>query len=142
MCLRHSLGAAVALIVTLSCTGAAQQFSFRHYGVADGLQNLAVLSLAQDGAGYIWAGSEGGLYRYDGTCFRLMAADAAGCRNPQPVQVVDETAVRSPAREPVRPAEQTNLPGRRIDARHAARLHDRPYGAVGSLAQPSNVVAP
>jgi ligand-binding sensor domain-containing protein len=30
--------------------------------------------LAQDGAGYIWAGSEGGLYRYDGTRFRLMAA--------------------------------------------------------------------
>ncbi|MGO9257563.1 MAG: ATP-binding protein [Bryobacteraceae bacterium] len=51
-----------------------QQYSFRHYGAADGLQNLTVLSLAQDGAGYIWAGSEGGLYRYDGTRFRLMAA--------------------------------------------------------------------
>ena len=54
--------------------GVAQQYSFRHYGAAEGLQNLAILSLAQDGAGYIWAGSEGGLYRYDGTRFRLMAA--------------------------------------------------------------------
>jgi signal transduction histidine kinase/CheY-like chemotaxis protein len=52
----------------------AQQYSFRHYGAAEGLQNMAVLSLAQDGEGYIWAGTEGGLYRYDGTRFRLMGA--------------------------------------------------------------------
>jgi ligand-binding sensor domain-containing protein len=51
-----------------------QQYSFRHYLAADGLQNLVILSLAQDGAGYIWAGSEGGLYRYDGARFRLMTA--------------------------------------------------------------------
>jgi len=74
MCLRYSLGACVALILTLSSSGVAQQYSFRHYGAADGLQNLTILSLAQDGAGYIWAGSEGGLYRYDGTRFRLMTA--------------------------------------------------------------------
>ncbi len=55
--------------------GEAQQYSFRHYGNAEGLQNLVVLSLAQDSAGYIWAGSEGGLYRYDGTRFRLMGPD-------------------------------------------------------------------
>jgi signal transduction histidine kinase/AmiR/NasT family two-component response regulator/streptogramin lyase len=54
--------------------GVAQQYSFRQYGAAEGLDNLGILSLAQDGAGYIWAGSEGGLYRYDGTRFRLMAA--------------------------------------------------------------------
>jgi ligand-binding sensor domain-containing protein len=74
MCRRHSLGACAALILTLNGPGVAQQYSFRHYGAADGLQNLTILSLAQDGAGYIWAGSEGGLYRYDGTRFRLMAA--------------------------------------------------------------------
>src|ERR1700692_3978443 len=62
------------LMLRFSVTGFAQQDSFRHYGAADGLQNLVILSLAQDGAGYIWAGSEGGLYRYDGTRFRLMAA--------------------------------------------------------------------
>jgi signal transduction histidine kinase/CheY-like chemotaxis protein len=71
---RHSLGVFAALILALTGSGAAQQYSFRHYGTADGLQNLTILSLAQDGAGYIWAGSEGGLYRYDGTRFRLMAA--------------------------------------------------------------------
>ncbi len=38
--------------------------------------------MAQDGAGYIWAGSEGGLYRYDGTRFRLMgAAEGLPCTN-------------------------------------------------------------
>ncbi len=40
--------------------------------MAEGLQNLVVLSLAQDRAGYIWAGTEAGLYRYDGTRFQLM----------------------------------------------------------------------
>jgi len=39
-----------------------------------GAIDSGTLSLAQDGAGYIWVGSEGGLYRYDGTRFRLMAA--------------------------------------------------------------------
>src|SRR5208282_4634385 len=52
----------------------AQQYSFRHYGATEGLQNMTILSLAQDRDGYIWAGSEGGLYRYDGTRFRLMGA--------------------------------------------------------------------
>jgi signal transduction histidine kinase/CheY-like chemotaxis protein len=70
----HSLGACVAFMVTLNAPSVAQQYSFRHYGMADGLQNLTILSLAQDGAGYIWAGSEGGLYRYDGTRFRLISA--------------------------------------------------------------------
>ncbi len=69
----NSFGACAALILALSGPGVAQQYSFRHYGSAEGLQNLSVLSLAQDGAGYIWAGSEAGLYRYDGIRFRLMA---------------------------------------------------------------------
>src|SRR6202050_2318961 len=63
------------LILMFSVTGFAQQDSFRHYGAAEGLQNMVILSLAQDHAGYIWAGSEGGLYRYDGTRFRLMGLE-------------------------------------------------------------------
>jgi len=69
--------ACAALILILNGSAVAQQYSFRHYGAADGLENLAILSLAQDGAGYVWAGSEGGLYRYDGARFRLMAAAEA-----------------------------------------------------------------
>jgi signal transduction histidine kinase/ligand-binding sensor domain-containing protein/CheY-like chemotaxis protein len=70
----HSLKACAALVLALQGAAVAQQYSFRHYGDADGLRNLSILSLAQDGAGYIWAVSEAGLYRYDGARFRLMAA--------------------------------------------------------------------
>src|SRR5579871_3081051 len=65
----------VMLCLTFSITAFAQQYSFRHYGLAEGLQNLVVLSLAQDHDGYIWTGTEGGLYRYDGTRFRLIGPD-------------------------------------------------------------------
>jgi signal transduction histidine kinase/BarA-like signal transduction histidine kinase len=65
----------VILILALSVTLSAQQYSFRHYGAAEGLQNMVVLSLVQDRGGYIWAGSEGGLYRYDGTRFHLIGSD-------------------------------------------------------------------
>ncbi len=68
----RTICAGVMLLLTLAGRGLAQQYGFRHYGAAEGLQNQVILSLAQDGAGYIWAGSEGGLYRYDGARFRLM----------------------------------------------------------------------
>ena len=63
-----------AILVCLVFPVKAQQYSFRHYGPAEGLQNMAILSLAQDRDGYIWVGTEGGLYRYDGTRFRLMGS--------------------------------------------------------------------
>ena len=70
----RTLCAAVVLLLRFAGVGLAQQYSFRHYGVAEGLQNQVILSLAQDGAGYIWAGSEADLYRYDGARFGLMGA--------------------------------------------------------------------
>ena len=73
MCRCRSLLASAALSLAFNGAAVAQRYSFRHYGAADGLQNLTILSLAQDGAGFVWAGSEGGLYRYDGTRFRLMS---------------------------------------------------------------------
>lgn len=69
----HGRARFLLLLITTG-TGVAQQYPFRHYGAAEGLQNLAILSLAQDGEGFLWAGSEGGLYRYDGTAFHLMGA--------------------------------------------------------------------
>lgn len=80
MCRYPNFRACTALLLTLTGAAVAQRYSFRHYGAADGLQNLTILSLAQDGAGFVWAGSEGGLYRYDGTRFRLMSiADGLPC---------------------------------------------------------------
>jgi signal transduction histidine kinase/ActR/RegA family two-component response regulator len=56
--MRHPfrLCAFAALVLTLDGSGFAQQSSFRHYGAPDGLQNLAILLLKQDWAGYIRAG--------------------------------------------------------------------------------------
>jgi diguanylate cyclase (GGDEF)-like protein len=48
---------------------AAQQFSFRQYAQSDGLTNLAAGYLATDPAGDIWVGTDGGLFRFDGTAF-------------------------------------------------------------------------
>jgi len=63
------------MALAFAITAVAQEYSFRFYGSAEGLRNLVVLSLAQDNAGYIWAGTEAGLYRYDGTRFRLIGQE-------------------------------------------------------------------
>ncbi len=52
------------------CTGAqAQQFGFRPYTPTEGLTNLAVGHLALGATGDLWVGTDGGLFRYDGTAF-------------------------------------------------------------------------
>src|ERR1700684_2420 len=45
----------------------AQQYSFRDY--VDGLGNLSVNCLLQDRSGFLWIGTESGLYQYDGSRF-------------------------------------------------------------------------
>jgi diguanylate cyclase (GGDEF)-like protein len=47
----------------------AQQFSFRQYAQSDGLTNLAVGYLLADPGGDLWVGTDGGLFRFDGTAF-------------------------------------------------------------------------
>ncbi len=48
---------------------------FRTYGVAEGLENLSVKAVVQDAPGFIWVGTEGNLYRYDGTRFRVFGME-------------------------------------------------------------------
>src|SRR5258708_5186131 len=55
----------------------AQRFSFKNYAQDRGLVNVAVNSIAQDSDGYIWAGTQAGLYRYDGTRFSLVGGPRA-----------------------------------------------------------------
>jgi diguanylate cyclase (GGDEF)-like protein len=50
----------------------AQRFSFRD--VSEHLGNLTVNCLAQDHTGYLWVGTENGLFRYDGTGYRPYGA--------------------------------------------------------------------
>jgi ligand-binding sensor domain-containing protein len=54
-----------------------QQLPLRYYGQAEGLKNLSVNALAQDRFGYLWAGTENGLFRFDGDRFLQVEIDDA-----------------------------------------------------------------
>jgi len=54
----------------------AQQLSLQQYGQAQGLLNLAIQCLLQDRTGFLWVGTEGGLFRYDGFKFRAYFSDS------------------------------------------------------------------
>src|SRR5271157_1699643 len=54
----------------LSWQANAQQYSFRYYGAEDGLSNLAVKVLFQDRTGFLWVGTESGVFRFDGQRFQ------------------------------------------------------------------------
>src|ERR1700733_14541587 len=48
---------------------AAQRYNFKFYGEEEGLQNLAVQVVLQDRAGFLWAGTQNGLFRSNGNGF-------------------------------------------------------------------------
>jgi CheY-like chemotaxis protein len=52
----------------------AQQYSFRYYGAGDGLTTPAVRLIFQDRAGFLWAGTDNGVFRFDGSRFHRFAA--------------------------------------------------------------------
>jgi len=47
----------------------AQRYSFKSYLREQGLTNLVVMDLLQDRTGFIWTGTQNGLFRYDGARF-------------------------------------------------------------------------
>jgi diguanylate cyclase (GGDEF)-like protein len=47
----------------------AQEYSFRYFGVTEGLTNLAVRQIYQDRPGFLWVSTENGIFRYDGERF-------------------------------------------------------------------------
>src|SRR6266478_3122249 len=57
------------LLLACSLESGAQQLSFRHYGVADGLARSYVKAIYQDSKGYMWFGTPEGLSRFDGYRF-------------------------------------------------------------------------
>lgn len=64
------------LIVLLSVQGLyAQQYSFIRYSIEHGLAQSQVRSLYQDSKGYIWAGTHGGISRFDGIEFVNFSSD-------------------------------------------------------------------
>ena len=71
MRLAHRLWILTALLASTVfqqvCIG--QQYSFESYGQAEGLTNLVPLCLLQDRVGFLWVGTQNGLFRYDGARF-------------------------------------------------------------------------
>ncbi len=57
------------VLLCLAASLEAQHYTFRYYGAEEGLNNLAVQVLLQDSAGFIWVGTQNGLFRYHGQEF-------------------------------------------------------------------------
>jgi diguanylate cyclase (GGDEF)-like protein len=52
----------------------AQEYSFRYFGVAEGLNNLTVRTVYQDRVGFLWVATVNGFFRYDGERFEAFGA--------------------------------------------------------------------
>jgi len=57
-------------LLAFEASSSAQRQLFHQYGSSDGLSNLNVTCLLQDHTGYLWVGTDNGLFRYDGNAFR------------------------------------------------------------------------
>jgi len=57
------------LAIAVAAPLAAQRYSFRHYGQEEGLTNTASQCLLQDRTGFIWVGTQNGLFRFEGMRF-------------------------------------------------------------------------
>ena len=58
------------LLLCLSHSCFSQEFSYTHYDITEGLAGSTVYSITQDKDGFIWASTETGLSRFDGTHFK------------------------------------------------------------------------
>ncbi len=63
-----------------------QEYVFRAYRQTSGLENLAVNSIATDRQGFLWTGTENGLYRFLGSSFQRFGA-AQGIAEPYITEV-------------------------------------------------------
>ncbi|MFN7934577.1 MAG: ATP-binding protein [Bryobacteraceae bacterium] len=63
------------VIVCLATLAVPQTYTFREYGPQDGLEIGNVEALLQDRTGFLWIGTQSGLYRYDGRNFLQHTTD-------------------------------------------------------------------
>src|ERR1019366_7398025 len=78
------------LVLLLAGAMPGQRYSFKEYGQDAGLTNLDVYSLMQDSTGFLWVGTENGLFRYDGRQFRAYT-EAQGLPSAQ-IEALHQTA--------------------------------------------------
>jgi ligand-binding sensor domain-containing protein/two-component sensor histidine kinase len=50
-------------------TGAAQNYLYKHFTIADGLPSNTIYNCAQDAKGFLWFGTDAGVVRFDGSRF-------------------------------------------------------------------------
>src|SRR5579871_6048669 len=67
--MRLSTLSRVVLVIFASTCALAQRYTFQLYGRAEGLTNLTPISVLQDRTGFLWVGTQNGLFRYDGSQF-------------------------------------------------------------------------
>jgi ligand-binding sensor domain-containing protein len=68
--MNKSFSVAVLCALVFPCLSLAQEYSYTHYGIADGLAGATVFCITQDKEGFIWTGTETGVSRFDGTRFK------------------------------------------------------------------------
>jgi signal transduction histidine kinase/ligand-binding sensor domain-containing protein/ActR/RegA family two-component response regulator len=71
----RTIGLALSLALLTCESASGYRYKFREYGQAEGLGSLAVECVLQDKIGYIWIGTENGLFRYDGKQFHEFGPD-------------------------------------------------------------------
>jgi len=74
LALRKSIPLALALLTLAGASLCAQEYSFRSFGATEGLNNLVIRRIYQDGVGFLWVSTENGLFRYDGDRFEPFGA--------------------------------------------------------------------
>ncbi|MES1160853.1 MAG: two-component regulator propeller domain-containing protein, partial [Bacteroidota bacterium] len=57
----------------LPYSSSAQEYSYTHYDIGDGLAGSTVFCITQDKDGFIWTGTETGVSRFDGTHFKTFS---------------------------------------------------------------------
>lgn len=65
----------IALFLSAGVHTRAENQSFKHFTVEDGLSQGSVNVLLQDHRGYIWIGTQDGLNRFDGITFKVFRHD-------------------------------------------------------------------
>jgi len=65
----NKLSALVALFFILGAPSSAQRYALEHFGFESGLRSLSIRTISQDAEGFLWVGTNSGLFRYDGHRF-------------------------------------------------------------------------